>query len=567
MAKSRTYNPITFIKTRISVKIILSFIIIAGLATTIFFATNFFIVWKNIEGLVIKDLHTMTDISYELIDACYTGTRVEDNIDRGPLAGALKNKIRNIKIGKSGYLFVMNTRGTLLVHPNQEGKNISEYPFVKRILADKNERAGSVMKYSWEGRNNIAAFRYYEPLDWIIVAKAYYSDFLYETMIFVGLVSVAIIAGLTLLMIIIYIFLIRRIIIEPLGRANRVANSIRDGDLTVTVGEPSDDEVGILMHSMEDILKTQRAIIANLYGYIDKLTSSSEEMKKISHQMNTMSQDQATSMEEASAALEETLASMEQITSRSETQFQNVDRNAERMAAMAGEAKQSFEESKRVSETMDRTVEDARRGQEGLNRMVREMQNIKESTGKIEEIIKIISDISEQVNLLSLNAAIEAARAGDHGRGFAVVADEISKLAEETASSAKNITNLVQEGNTRVDAGTEIVDRTAETFHYIIQSIESITETLSRFAGTLSSLADIASEARSKTDGIKQISNEISISTKEQMATNKEMSSTVEKVNYSSQELVNYAETILNASEEIEGLALEVKGQLSRFKF
>ncbi len=567
MSKKRTFNPVQLLKARISIKIILSFIIIAGLATGIFFATNFYIVWDNIEKLVVKDLRSMTDISYEFVDAYYSGTGLNENENRGAVLSALKEKIKKIKIGNTGYIYIMNSRGTLLVHPKQEGENVSRYPYIKKIIKKKTSATDNVVTYRWEGRRNIALFRYFPKLDWIIVAKAYYGEFLYDTMKFVGLVSVAIIGGLTLLMIILYTILIRRIITDPLSRANRVARSIRDGDLTVSTGVPGDDEVGKLMLSMEEILNTQRSLISNLSGYINKLTSSSEEMRKISQQMNTMSQDQATSMEEASAALEETLASMEQITSRSETQFQNVDRNADRMASMANEAKESFEESKRVSNTMEQTVRDARKGQEDLNRMVQEMQNIKESTGKIEEIIKIISDISEQVNLLSLNAAIEAARAGDHGKGFAVVADEISKLADETATSAKTITSLIQEGNERVDAGTEIVDRTAETFHYIIQSIESITEVLSKFAGTLSSLADIASEARSKTDGIKQISNEISVSTKEQMATNKEMTSTVEKVNYSSQELVNYAETIHKASEEIEGLALEVKDQLSRFRF
>ncbi|TFH42805.1 MAG: hypothetical protein E4G96_02655 [Chrysiogenales bacterium] len=152
------------------------------------------------------------------------------------------------------------------------------------------------------------------------------------------------------------------------------------------------------------------------------------------------------------------------------------------------------------------------------------------------EIIQIISDISEQVNLLSLNAAIEAARAGDQGRGFAVVADEISKLAEETAQSAKNITRLVREGSAQVDAGTSIVNRTALTFHKIIESIESVRSIISGFSGILKLMSDTASEARGRTDGIKNISNEISMSTKEQMATNKEMSSAVEKVNADSQE-------------------------------
>jgi methyl-accepting chemotaxis protein len=282
--------------------------------------------------------------------------------------------------------------------------------------------------------------------------------------------------------------------------------------------------------------------------------------------MSKMSQDQAASMEEASAALEENLASMDQIADRSEMQSQNVDQNAAKMEQMTSEAEGSYKEAIKVNNLMTTTAESARLGEQDLEKMVSEMQNIKNSTSKIADIIKIISDISEQVNLLSLNAAIEAARAGEHGRGFAVVADEISKLAEETAQSAKNITRLVSEGNSQVDAGTGIVNRTAQTFQKIIESIDAMKTTISKFSQTLKHLADSAAETRVNTENIKKMSNDVSLATKEQMATNKELSATVEKVNIGSQELVSHADVILSSSKEIGQLSVEIRSQLEKFK-
>ena len=572
-ASEQFFNTFKFLKNMLAVKILVVFFISAGLGTMIFFAANYIVVKKNLTGIVTENLTTSVNIIYDAIDLHFSNEEYREEFRKNLESGSgaivmdagfdeLKFRIQKAKFGKHGYAFLINGAGDVYLHPDKEGENIGSYDFIKEIIKRKN----GIIDYEWDGQKKVVAFRHYEPFDWYIAAGSNYDDFLSEPMrafIFWAFVVLALEA---MIMFAVLYRLILRIIIIPITRAKKIANSISSGDLTVIVKGAGEDEVGVMMAAMADILSTQRGIISTMSEHIRRLGNSSEEMAVISSRMSKMSQDQAAAMEETSAALEETLASMEQIAGRSLAQYQSVDQNAAEMTRMSTEAENSYNEAVTVDNLMTGTAENARRGEEDLNRMVSEMQNIKESTSKIEEIIKIISDISEQVNLLSLNAAIEAARAGEHGRGFAVVADEISKLAEETAQSAKTITQLVTEGNTQVDSGTAIVNRTAQTFQKIIESIESMRGTISRFSKTLQLLAETASEARGKTDSIKKISSEISMSTKEQMTTNKEMSATVERVNSDSQELVNYADTILRTSQEIGELSAEIKMQIDKFK-
>jgi len=476
---------------------------------------------------------------------------------------SIKDRIRKLKIGKEGYAYIQSSEGILLVHPKSEGKSVFNFDFTQYILKQKN----GTYSYYWEGRKKIMGFRYFEPLDWYLVATSYYEEFLNEPMNIVLYVSISMIVILSGIMFFIIILLLKTIIVKPINQARGIAQSITQGDLTIEISEVRHDEMGLMISAISEMIQTQRSIISDIFLKVTKLSSSSQEMKQVSGKISGLSQEQAASMEQTSAALEEMLASMEQIVYRTKDQFDNVGINADRMGKMSENAQHSYDESMQVSKLMASTADKAKIGESDLNKMVNEMKNIKESTQKIAEIIMIISDISDQVNLLSLNAAIEAARAGDHGRGFAVVADEISKLADQTASSAKSITSLVHQGNSRVDEGTSIVDRTAFAFHEIIVMIEQLTKGVTNFSETLKLLAQTASEAQQSTNNIKNISNEISQSTQEQMTTNKEVSVTIERVNEASQQLVTYAESILNISELVGSMSGDLQERLKRYKF
>ncbi len=194
------------------------------------------------------------------------------------------------------------------------------------------------------------------------------------------------------------------------------------------------------------------------------------------------------------------------------------------------------------------------------------MNNIDASTHKIAERVRLISDISDQVNLLALNASIEAARAGEHGKGFAVVAEEISKLADETAASAKSIADLVHSGLVEVNQGREFVDSTGNALNAIISNIEE-TELLVKKITESFELQDQASQkVLQDTRRVMDMAESISVATNEQMQTNQEMAKTIEQINQNTQSEAAGAEEIASSAEEISSQAESLRSQMEFFK-
>lgn len=194
------------------------------------------------------------------------------------------------------------------------------------------------------------------------------------------------------------------------------------------------------------------------------------------------------------------------------------------------------------------------------------MNRIDESTKKISEIVKIITDISDQVNLLSLNASIEAARAGENGRGFAIVAQEIGKLAEKTASNAKNISSLVLNGLTEVRKGKEYVDNTS-------LSLQEITEIINRFREYVEIADKHLVEQDEKSDQlteyskqVKNLSESIFELTGKQEKSGNELLKINQSISSLSSNLLGKSKEVYESAREIELRIEDLQRQIEFFK-
>lgn len=217
-------------------------------------------------------------------------------------------------------------------------------------------------------------------------------------------------------------------------------------------------------------------IIFSTLGFIQKsLFDASTQVQLASEHLASASQQLSESSNESAASLEESVASMQELSSM-------VQLNAE--------------SSKHASELTLVSRRDADRGSQDMGVLAERMNQIRQSSAKMEQIISAIDDIAFQTNLLALNAAVEAARAGDQGKGFAVVADAVRALAHKSAASAKEISELIQQSSAQVSNGVEVTERSQKVFGDFVASIRKISELND----------DVAKASQEQASGVAQVS-------------------------------------------------------------
>lgn len=234
----------------------------------------------------------------------------------------------------------------------------------------------------------------------------------------------------------------------------RVTTGMADGDLTQTINNEFEGELGQLTHALNSSISRLDGIVSVAIEAARVVDAAADEVSKGSHNLSERVQEQA-------AALEETSAAMTQMNST----IQNNTKNANQAVDVA-------------HNVQDQIVQ----GSEVMQQTITAMNAIQQSSHQISEIVTLIDGIAFQTNLLALNAAVEAARAGDHGRGFAVVAGEVRALAQKSAEAAKDITSLINESVARIDQGTKLAAESGEVLNGITQAINQVTTTVNEIA-------------------------------------------------------------------------------------
>ncbi|MBP7735725.1 MAG: hypothetical protein KA369_07100 [Spirochaetes bacterium] len=247
------------------------------------------------------------------------------------------------------------------------------------------------------------------------------------------------------------------------------------------------------------------------------------------------SQEQAAATEEVTASIEEITTGVDSVKDNADEQYKNLEfllNTMEELSELIVTMNALVEEALTM---IDQISVNAKSGEQSLRVMNESMGNISRSSQEMTGIIQIINDISDKINLLSLNAAIEAARAGDAGRGFAVVADEISKLADQTASSIKDIDILIRTNDSEIAKGNRNVGDAVEKINYIISDIEKIVEKITVISQNMSRQTMANQSVNENASKVKIRSEQITDAMNEQKLAIEEISKTVGSINDLSQ--------------------------------
>ncbi|MDN3517242.1 methyl-accepting chemotaxis protein [Aquisalimonas lutea] len=325
---------------------------------------------------------------------------------------------------------------------------------------------------------------------------------------------------------------------RPLQHAVGVANRIRNGDLTVACESTARDETGQLLNAMHGMADRLRSMMQRINDAATRVASSAEEMSATAEQTRQGAEKQSDQTAQVATA-------MNQMTST----VQEVARNTQETSDAANEASTKADEAREVVAESSQAINQLSSEVRDAADIIRELEQQGENIGRI---LTVIRGIAEQTNLLALNAAIEAARAGEQGRGFAVVADEVRNLASNTQNSIGEIDGIIeklQDGTQRavqvMERGTESAETNVQESQRTVAALDSISEVVNR-------ITDMAGQVASAVE--------------EQSSTAEDINRNVTSINEVAAETSTAVNEATGASQELSRLASELQELVSEFR-
>lgn len=331
-------------------------------------------------------------------------------------------------------------------------------------------------------------------------------------------------------------------------------------NITRASGDPlfasrGNDEAGLIVKQFNEVITKLNYLTGELNNMSAQLALSLEKMMATAFTFADSAQNSASSVEQVTASIEEISASMESGASSIKMQFQNLVGMTENIHELSAISSETVSRTKDALELISDISSKAESGEGSMDVMSSSMSAIYESSVEMTNIVQIINDISDKINLLSLNAAIEAARAGDSGRGFAVVADEISKLADQTAVSIKGIDTLIIKNNQEIKKGQSHVIGTVEMIKAITTGINNIRDMIDVVSENMQKQYRINSLLTKEADEIEASSGEIGNSTHEQQSAIAEIVKSISLINESTQNIALGSEEIAATTVEVSSIS------------
>lgn len=403
---------------------------------------------------------------------------------------------------------------------------------------------------------NMTVFQKVAGTDWILVSyvprKVVLADLDRLRMI------MAIISGVSILVLCLVIERVTHVVISPVKKLTAVITAMTEGDFTVTVNSKGHDEIAVMSRSLERFIHSMKEMISSMGNISSRLGTQADTSDNMSRQMETAASIQSESMGELNSTVDQLSLSVYEI--------------AENATKLAGVVADTKEDSNNVEQKMQETVDVSKKGRQDMERVGRELDNIRASIRNLEEavnkvgtasgeivaIVQLIGNIAEETNLLSLNASIEAARAGEAGRGFAVVASEIGKLANNSTDSVEHISKLIgevnslvadavrQTGNSADDIGksSELIHTAIDTFEKIFVNIQETSELIDNMVGKINEVDEVAAN-------VAAISEEQAASSDEILATSENMLEQAKGIAKNSANVAEESKSLTASSEEL----------------
>lgn len=518
-----------------------------------------FILESSKKQITDSTKHTMVDVintTSKIVENEISNADTED-LDYDEYAKSLSDvKLEGMD---SSYVYVVKNDGTMLYHPTKEkvGQPV-ENAVIKGVvqqLQDGKKPGTTVVEYDFNGTTKYSAYTILNNEN-ILVLTADESEALAGITTVTG-VAVGIIAIVVLIAIIIS-FIMGRRLMRPLVKVSTIIEDVANGNIEAdfSVVKESNDEIGLIIEKMKELTQSLGSIVGKIRNSSDTMSSNSYELNDTSSQTLAANNEISKAVEDVADGSTGMAASISKINENLlEMSNETKDINAS-VDEIKNQTTAVQDSSKIMNDKIKSMQDSSHKMDEGISAISKRIETVNTTVDKVSNIVSVIEEISSETNLLSLNASIEAARAGDAGKGFAVVAQEIRVLSDNTNTELENIkqiiSSLVEECRYCVQASGTIVEDNAkqkEEIKAVLDEFGSLDEQIQKTAEKADEIEELVTAMIELNDDITKSSNSLTDVSAANAAATEEMNANIEELNAMMHGVSEMAEHMNNESD------------------
>lgn len=518
-----------------------------------------FILESSKKQITDSTKHTMVDVintTSKIVENEISNADTED-LDYDEYAKSLSDvKLEGMD---SSYVYVVKNDGTMLYHPTKEkvGQPV-ENAVIKGVvqqLQDGKKPGTTVVEYDFNGTTKYSAYTILNNEN-ILVLTADESEALAGITTVTG-VAVGIISIVVLIAIIIS-FIMGRRLMRPLVKVSTIIEDVANGNIEAdfSVVKESNDEIGLIIEKMKELTQSLGSIVGKIRNSSDTMSSNSYELNDTSSQTLAANNEISKAVEDVAEGSTGMAASISKINENLlEMSNETKDINAS-VDEIKNQTTAVQDSSKIMNDKIKSMQDSSHKMDEGISAISKRIETVNTTVDKVSNIVSVIEEISSETNLLSLNASIEAARAGDAGKGFAVVAQEIRVLSDNTNTELENIkqiiSSLVEECRYCVQASGTIVEDNAkqkEEIKAVLDEFGSLDEQIQKTAEKADEIEELVTAMIELNDDITKSSNSLTDVSAANAAATEEMNANIEELNAMMHGVSEMAEHMNNESD------------------
>lgn len=481
--------------------------------------------------------------------------------------GILSDVIEKIRIGDTGYVTLFDSKGMIISYPDKDmiGKPVEELK--NEELKAAVEKGEGALKYETsEGVEVLCSIKTSSVTGWR-VATVLQTNEVFQAMYYTIYILVALGAFFMILSLIIG-YITSKNISRPILDVIKTVKLTSTGDFTHEIDrkyEKYNDEIGDLATNFNEFIKNMNNTISELIDSFMVLNNSSDEFSKAITDFNENIQHESSDVETISQGINKISEGMEHATRKTGDQTSTIFELSSRISELSNYINSMNDLIINTIEVTGKMVVEAKSGENSLATMKKSNSKVIKSTKDMKDILEIIMNVSDQINLLSLNASIEAARAGNAGKGFAVVADEISQLAEQTAESVTNIEKLIISNSTEIADSQSGVENTIGIISNLIEKVNRISEMSTGMKNVMENQNQSKDMVEEKSNIVNGLSQEISEAMNDSKTFIENIGISVGEISDLSQNNAAGIEEMTSSSENLAAMASELFNKMKRF--